>query len=163
MKQDIDRLMDDHHVDALFVTGSGQNNPAMVYLTGGIEVSHADLFKKKGEIPILFHSPIERDGAVKAGFPMRSYAEFPFKALIEQAGGDPLLADALRYKKMFEAIEITSGKVAVYGVIDLGAGYRVLSKLNKFFPEMTFEVTSEEDIIRQARIIKDEKEAIHKL
>ncbi len=49
MKTDIDTLMEEHNLDVLLVTGPGQNNPPMVYLTGGAHLTSADLIKKRGE------------------------------------------------------------------------------------------------------------------
>jgi Xaa-Pro aminopeptidase len=107
---------------------------------------------------VLFHSPIERDGAVKAGLSLRSYAEFSFEQLFEEARGDVSLAEALRYKKMFESLELTRGRVAVYGIIDLGIAYNHLSKLKKFFPEIDFDISPEQDVISKARVTKDTQE-----
>jgi Xaa-Pro aminopeptidase len=160
MKSDIDRLMNEAQVDAILVTGSGENNPAMVYLTGGLEVTQADYFKIAGEEPILFHSPIERDGAIKAGIPLVSYSVFPYKKLLEEAAGDAILAAAYRYREMFKTVDLQRGKVAVYGEIDLGRGYSILSNLKRFFPDLDFEISTEQDILRRARVTKDSAEIL---
>jgi Xaa-Pro aminopeptidase len=68
MKEHLDQLMKQYGVDALFITGPAQHNPAMVYFTGIIHVTQAELIKKIGATPILFHGPMERDEAAKTGF-----------------------------------------------------------------------------------------------
>lgn len=158
MKSDIDRLMQENGVDAILVTGAGENNPAMVYLTGGIEVTRADLIKIADETPVLFHSPIERDGAVKAGARLISYAEFSFAKLLQEAGGNSFLASAYRYRDMFNAIGLCKGTVAVYGETDLGRGYSALAYLSQIFPGINFQIKPEQDILRKARATKDEDE-----
>ncbi len=77
MKTDLDVLMQAQNIDALLVLGPGQHNPAMVYLTGGGHLTGADLIKRHGEPPVLFHGMMERDEAVRTGLPCHSYTEYP--------------------------------------------------------------------------------------
>ena len=44
MKSDIDRLMEEKDIDALFVIGPANHNSSMVYFTGIAHVSDAYLF-----------------------------------------------------------------------------------------------------------------------
>ena len=67
MKNDLDTLMAAQNLDAILVTGPAQHNPAMVYMTGGGHLTGADLIKKRGEEPILFCNPMERDEAAHTG------------------------------------------------------------------------------------------------
>jgi hypothetical protein len=57
MQQDLDRLMTDRNLDALWITGPANHNPAMVYFTGVANVTRADLIKKRNEPPVLFPIP----------------------------------------------------------------------------------------------------------
>ena len=47
MKTDLDSLMSANDLDAILITGPGQHNPAMVYMTGGGHITDASLIKKK--------------------------------------------------------------------------------------------------------------------
>ena len=67
MKTDIDALMQAGQLDAIWVMGRAQHNPAMVYLTGGGHMTNADLIKPRGQTATLFHAPMERDEAAKTG------------------------------------------------------------------------------------------------
>ena len=49
MKKDLDELMKQHDIDVLFVTGSAQHNPAMIYFAGTAHVSDAFLDKQCGK------------------------------------------------------------------------------------------------------------------
>ncbi|MEM5773745.1 MAG: M24 family metallopeptidase [Anaerolineaceae bacterium] len=158
MKSDIPVLMQEHEIDAIWVTGAGYNNPAMVYLTGVMEVGQADLFLLKGKPGVLFHHDMERDGAAKSGYSLRSYGMFPYGPRIKEAEGNTSLAGALRYREMFKETGLTGGRVLVYGQMDAGQGHFALSKLEQFFPDLQFVTDSAHDVLRIARRIKDADE-----
>ncbi len=158
MKSDLVQLMREHAIDGLFITGAGHDNPAMVYMTGGMEVNHADLFLQPGKPGVLFHSDIERDGAARCGYPLRSLANFHYGRLLQEAGGNRMLATAYRYRDQFASAGLTSGRVVVYGQMDVGQGHYLLSKLEEFFPDLQFVMEPASDVLRIARAVKDEQE-----
>lgn len=157
MKTDIDSLMQAHDLDALLVTGAAQHNPDMVYFTGIVHVTHADLIKKRGEAPVLFHGSMERDEAVKSNLRTKDLGAYNYRDLLLQAGGDHTCARALRYQKLLTELGISSGRLAVSGMTDLGPAFGVFSELQKQMPGLT--VTGEDDsVLLQARATKDEAE-----
>jgi Xaa-Pro aminopeptidase len=155
MKEHLEQLMKQYGVDALFITGPAQHNPAMVYFTGIIHVTQAELVKKRGATPILFHGPMERDEAAKTGFLTRSYSDYPYTAFLKLAKDDRVLASALRYKKMLEDCDLKKGKVALYGQMDLGSSYEIFNALQKAMPEITFCGIVPDEILMQAMMTKD--------
>ncbi|HOT53270.1 MAG TPA: hypothetical protein PLH68_04585, partial [Anaerolineaceae bacterium] len=88
MKQQIDYLMQQNKVDALWISGRGQHNAAMVYFTGIAHLTDADLFIIPGKTPTLCHGSMERDEAAKSGFNLVCYANYDINALIKEAKGD---------------------------------------------------------------------------
>jgi Xaa-Pro aminopeptidase len=134
MKSDLDSLMTENNLDALLITGPGQHNPAMVYMTGGAHLTHADLIKRRGEPPVLFYNPMERDEAAKSGLNTKNLAEYNYNELLRQFQGDQIKATALRYQKIFSELEVTTGRLAVYGKAEAGTIYAVLSELQDFMP-----------------------------
>jgi len=158
MKQHIDTLMQQNHVDALWISGAGQHNSAMVYFTGIAHLTGADLFVIPGRTPILCHGPMERDEAAKSGFDLLSYAEFDLSALLKETGGDLRTAYALRYKRILESIGLTKGKVLVYGSRDVGPYLAVVQELQKMLPELELTGDVNEIILLEARATKDERE-----
>ena len=120
MKSEIDLLMDENNIDALLVIGNLDHNPAMMYFTGGGHVTNADLIKKRGEPPVLFCQAMERDEAAKTGLRTITFAEFKWKELVTQAGGDLAEARAHSYAKQFQRLGITRGRIAIYGMFDIG-------------------------------------------
>lgn len=158
MKSDIDRLMQENEIDALLVTGPGDHNPYMVYLTGGAHLTIADLIKKRGEQPILFHTSMERDEAAQTGLLTRCYADYPpCKELLKAAGGEPAKALALRYQQMLRDVGLTKGRVALYGKTDLGEGYATFAALQTLEPEISF-LGFQENVLLKAMATKSEEE-----
>ncbi len=158
MKTDIDALMQTSQIDALLVVGPAQHNPYMVYLTGGGHVTQADLIKKRGEKGVLFHSSMERDEAAKTGLTTRSYSNYPYREILKEAGGNPLKAKALTYKRMFTDLGLTSGRIALYGETDLGTGYASMEAVQKLMPEIELVGYLEDNILLNAMMTKDEAE-----
>ena len=115
MKTDLDKLMKQHDIDVLFVTGAAQHNPAMIYFVGTAHVSDALLIKKRGKEAVLFHYPMEREEAAKSGLPLVSFSKYPMTEFLKDAGGNHLEATVLRFKRILEEMKITSGRMAIYG------------------------------------------------
>lgn len=137
MKTDLDALMQSRQLDALLILGSGQHNPPMVYLTGGAHFSQAVLVKKQGADPVLFCRSMERDEAAKSGLPLRSMEDYPFDKFLRQHQGNAIAATAEFYSRMLAEAGVTRGRIAVYGQMDSGQSYAILSALQTVLPEIT--------------------------
>ena len=159
MKSDLDAIMQSRNMDAFIVFGNAENNPPMYYLTGGGHVSHATVIKKRGEEPVYFFNDMERDEAAKSGLKLIPYSKYDYNELVIKAGGDLLLASAMRYQMMFEELGLTQGKVGVYGHYDVSMVFGWLSRLGKLMPGIEFIGDAREDsIFLHAMETKDEKE-----
>jgi len=158
MKKDIDRLMEERGIDYLLMTGAGFHNPAMVYLTGGGHFTRADLIKKRGEPPILFHEDMERDEAMKTGLQTRRLSNYSLKTLLEKTNGNRSLAYALRYQAIFSDLGITSGNVALYGRGEVGSSFAVFSTLQDLMPGIKIIGEMEDSLLFQARATKTDEE-----
>lgn len=157
MRNDLSALMQAHNIDVLLIVGPAQHNAPMVYMTGGGHVTQADLVIKRGETPVLFHGPMERDEAAKSGFITRSYSNYPFREMQQHAHGSKIRLMALRYQKMLEDLGITSGRMALLGATDLGTGYGIFTALKELMPELEL-VALEEDLLMQAMMTKEPQE-----
>ena len=159
MKSDLDAIMQSRNMDAFIAFGNAENNPPMYYLTGGGHVSHATVIKKRGEEPVYFFNDMERDEAAKSGLKLIPYSRYDYNELVIKAGGDLLLASAMRYQMMFEELGLTQGKVGVYGHYDVSMVFGWLSRLGKLMPGIEFIGDAREDsIFLHAMETKDEKE-----
>lgn len=158
MKSDIDTLMHDKNIDAILVTGPGQHNPAMVYMTGGAHLTSADLIKKRQEPPILFYNPMERDEAAKSGLTTKNLSEYKLIELMKQFNGDQIKATAERYKLMLQDHDITSGNLAVYGKVEVGSTYAILNALQDSMPQLKIIGEASDSILLQAMATKEQRE-----
>jgi Xaa-Pro aminopeptidase len=155
MKSDLDALMQAHHIDAVLVSGPGQHNPMMVYLTGGGHLTVADLIKKRGEAAVLFHAPMERDEAARTGLDTRSYLQYPeFRAALR---GD-MEQSARMLQKMLQDCGFTTGRLAVYGQVDARQLYGTISRLQHLMPAIEIADGPDENVLLMAMATKDADE-----
>jgi Xaa-Pro aminopeptidase len=158
MKSNLDKIMEAHNLDAMLVTGPAQHNPPMVYMTGGGHLTGGDLVKKRGEAPILFYNPMERDEAAKTGLATRNLGDYRFQDLLKQTGGDYLQAMVMRYQAMLTELGITSGRIAIYGQADAGSAYAIFTTLQKAMPGLTLVGELGDSTLLEAMATKDESE-----
>lgn len=158
MKSDIDTLLKDSSLDAMMVLGPAQHNPAMYYLTGGGHLTSAVLIKKVGQVPLLFHTSMERDEAANTGLPIKNMDDYRFTDLLKESGGDVLQASVKRYRMMLSDAGITEGRMAVYGKIDAGVSYAVLSALQDSLLELTIVGELGDSTLLKAMATKDSEE-----
>lgn len=163
MKTDIDAIMQARELDAIIVTGAAQHNPAMYYFTGPAHMTGGDLIKKRGETPVLYFNPMERDEAAaaaeRAGLIARNLADYSFNDFLKEENGDYTRALVRRYQAMFEENHLTSGKVALYGRVEAGTAYAIFAGLKELLPNLEFSGEMGESVLLEARLTKDEQEA----
>jgi Xaa-Pro aminopeptidase len=161
MKTDLDALMMEKELDAILITGPGQHNPAMVYMTGVGNITNADLIKKRGEGAVLFHYPMERGEAARSGLKLKNIGEYNFEELLKQANGDYLQALVRRYHMMLNDVGLTSGNIALYGRAEIGTNYAIFSALQKELPGINLVGEINNSAMLLARMTKDEAEIAH--
>jgi Xaa-Pro aminopeptidase len=153
--------MEEAGLDALLVSGPAAHNPAMFYFTGNVHVHYGDLIKLRGQTPVLFCNPMEREEAARTGLPTRNLAEYRYQELLKQVDGDPVQATALRYQKMFADIGLESGRISIYGQLDAARSYEVFNALQDLMPEIEIVGEMREPVLGLARETKDEAELEH--
>ena len=159
MKSDIDTLMHERNLDALLVLGAAEHNPPMYYFTGGGHISAAVLVKKPGKEPILFYNEMERDEAAKTGLQTKSLGLYSLQELLKEAGGDMNLVGALRFQHLLTDIGLTKGRMAIYGNVDFGSTFAIVTKIQSLMPEL--EIIGEnamDSVFLRAMETKDERD-----
>ncbi|NTW09087.1 MAG: hypothetical protein HGA28_05915 [Anaerolineaceae bacterium] len=119
MKSDLDRLMNEKGMDGILVFGNGDHNPSMVYLTGGGHFTTALLIKKQGVPPVLIVNSMEREEAARTGLQVET---FDFELLLKLNKANPnqeAKCSALFYQHYLEKYGMTSGRVGLYGTIEI--------------------------------------------
>ena len=158
MKSDLDTLMQSKNLDAMLIVGNADHNPPMYYLTGGGHISGATLIKQRGEEAVLFCNDMERDEAAKAGLKIIPYSTYNYEELMKEANGNPILASASRYKRMFTGQGV-HGRVGIYGNTELGSAFAVFTHLQKLIPEVELVGESNNDsLFMKAMETKDSAE-----
>jgi Xaa-Pro aminopeptidase len=158
MKSDIDHLMKDQNLDAILITGPAQHNPPMAYITGKAHLTSADLIKRRDADPVLFYNPMERDEAANSGLKTKNLADYRLDELLKFTKGDVLQATILRYEKMLEELDITSGRIGIYGKMDAGSAYAIFSGLHDIFPNLEIVGQLGDSMLLNAMATKDEIE-----
>mgnify|MGYP001765399695 CR=1 FL=1 len=158
MKADIDRLMKEHKLDAMLVVGNAQHNPAMVYFTGGGHINDAILLKKRGQEPVLYFYPMEREEAARTGLKTISFSKYLYTDFMKEAGGNLAEAMVLRLKKMLTDQGLTSGRVGIYGEREVGSFYSLISRLQQLMPKLFFEGYIKDEILLSAMMTKEPAE-----
>jgi Xaa-Pro aminopeptidase len=158
MKNDLDAILQDKNLDALLVTGPAQHNPAMYYMTGGGHITLADVIKKRGEEPVLFHTPMEREEAAKTGMRVKNVDDYNLPELLKKTGGDFFEAIVERYRLMLLDAGVTSGRMAVYGKVDAGAAFALFNAIEKHIPGLVIVGEYNDSTLLEAMATKDEGE-----
>jgi len=146
MKSDLDMLMQDKNLDAIVVIGNGDHNPPMYYLTGGGHFGGATLIKKRGGESVLYCNDMERDEAAKSGLKILPYSTHNYEELMKEAGGNPTLASAIRFKRIFTDQGV-HGRVGIYGNAEVGSIFAVLMQIQKIMPEVELVGESDNDSV----------------
>lgn len=126
MKSDLDALMKERNLDAILVFGNAEHNPLMYYFLGGGRVNQAVLFKKRNEPAILYCGAMERDEAAKSGLKVVPLRKGVFEEFREIA------------RSIFESYKLVSGRIALYGTMDVGSTMVLLNVLESVAPDVKF-------------------------
>ena len=138
MKTDIDHLMKERKLDAIFVSGSTRDNPAMYYLTNGAKIGEYSLLvKKTNEDAILIVIGMERDEASASGLQIIELSHFNLPQLLQEESGNKLVAHARMLASIFQELEI-DGRIGVYGREEQGFTLALFQELESLLPALTF-------------------------
>jgi Xaa-Pro aminopeptidase len=161
MKNEVQRLMSERDVDAIWVTGAGQHNPFMVYLTGAGHVTNADVVIAKGAEPVIFCGAMEREEALKSGFAVKLYDEFPLKQYLKQANNDEGIAMANRLAAMFQNVGLHQGGILLYGEKELNTFLPLVDTFRTLYPQYRLITNKKSNVLQRAMLIKDLREIDH--
>jgi Xaa-Pro aminopeptidase len=150
MKADLDDLVSRAGLEAIMVLGNAANNPPMYYLIGGGHVNKAVLIKKPNQPAVLYCNAMEREEAAKSGLEV---------VPLSIGGVDTLLEDP---HVILEAHGVTSGRLGVYGTLDIGDLLTVTAKMQEAFPSLVIvSEPKEQSLFLRAMETKDEGEVQH--
>ncbi len=158
MKSDLDHLMSERELDALFVSGGTRDNPAMHYLANGAKVGeYTLLIKKRAAEPVLITIGMERDEAAKSGLQVVERSRYDLPQLLDQEGGNQVAAHARMLTAIFREFNVI-GNVGLYGREEQGFTLALVNELRARLPELSFIGESTPNVLQLAQLTKDEDE-----
>ena len=125
MRNDFDRLMAERNLDAAVALGSTASSPTVYYLTGGASLEAAIILLRRGQRPLLVHSPMERDHAVKSGLECVPASRWNLAALTREMGGALLDGKAEQLRRILADFDVR-GRVGFYGHGEIGQAHALL-------------------------------------
>jgi Xaa-Pro aminopeptidase len=139
--------MQARNLDAILVLGNAEHNPPMYYLIGGGHVSNAVLFKKRGEPAVIYCNAMEREEAARSGLQVIPTRLGAVEALLKDTN------------EILNTQGITAGRVALYGVFDVGTTLSLIEALRSAAPQVEFVGEEKDDsLFLYAMETKDESE-----
>jgi Xaa-Pro aminopeptidase len=158
MKSDLTAIMEREKIDALWIVGDASHNPSMTYFTGNVHVSHADLILIRGQEPVIFCNAMEREEAISTGLRTIITAKYEFLKILEESQGNLSEASAKIQKKMFEELGFTTGRVSLYGKVEIGPMLGMITYLKDLLPGIEIIGEADDSILLEARASKDMQE-----
>lgn len=152
MKEQIQTLMAKNKLDAILVSGSREHNPFMTYFVGDAFFTQADVLIMRNREPLLFYRVMERDTAAMTSLKGVCYNDLEISRYRDCSDRTNLLLSALRYAGM------TSGRIALCGRIEFNTAYQTIQQLQQKLPELEFVGGLGDEILNEARYLKDEDE-----
>lgn len=165
MKGDIDRLMTEAGLDALWISGDAGGNPDLDYFVQGAHLGQADLIKPADKPATLFVNPMERDEAAATGLRVQVEDQAAIVQYLREADGDKTLTAAFQLRDAFQQLQV-SGRVGVYGQLDAGYVLALVRHLERLLPDCSFVSDhGSAGVLKRARMIKEPQEidAIRKM
>lgn len=154
MRSDVDNLMEQRNIDAIFILGRPSLSRDMAYMAGPLKITGGYLVKVRGEEPFLVVGQMERDEAAKSGLRVSLFSEFGWEQILKERGSGV----SARVEMIKRILEPASPKrVAFYGVGHIGD----LAALIDALKQAPFEALFEEEhksLLNIARMTKDEEE-----
>ncbi len=158
MKSDLDRLMAERNLDALLVLGDSSGNPVLNYLTGGAHLENVIVFKRQGQPITLIHGAMERDTAAATGLRLINRdTVYQRDEFIRKHNGD-LLAAKIDYLSQVIDDHGLHGRLGVYGMVDAGEAYALLSRLQAEMANTELVGESGGSLFLETRATKDDAE-----
>jgi len=158
MQHDLDRLMSDRHLDAIVVEGPdglGSANPAFNYFVRGAHLTGL-VIKKLHEPAMLIHSDWELLQAEATGLVCVSSSRWNIREISRQFP-ERLAARVELRRQMLTDLGVT-GRVGLYGTVQIGPFLALLRGLEAAMPELTFVAEFDKDLLSAARLTKDAAE-----
>jgi Xaa-Pro aminopeptidase len=158
MKSDLDRLMAARELEAVVVPCEDAFSAPRDYLTGGVQITHGMVLKRRGDDPVIVAGPMEIEEAAKSGLTVYSFYDFDWAKMLEDAEGDRSKAQIAFWGQIFEKLEIPAGKIGVYGVGHFNGILELVKMLEDAHTDYQFVGETGITLFDEAFVTKDDAE-----
>ena len=158
MKADLDRLMQARQLDGFIVTGGEEFNAVRYYLSNGAHITRGEIFKRRGERPLLVCNRMELEEAQKSGLLVRTDAELGYDDAFKAAEGNPFKAGVLFWTKILEGMGLTEGRIGLYGAWQVNKAIALYRLLLKEMRQYEFVAEAGATLFDEAMLTKDADE-----
>ena len=152
MKEQIRKLMEERHLDAILISGAKEHNPSLTYFVGDAFFTEADVLVMKDKEPLLFYRVMERDTAAMTSLKGVCYNDLPAERDCDCSPRTNSLLAVLKYAGL------TSGRIAFCGRVEFNSMYQTVTQLQQKLPELEICGGIGDEILHEARYLKDADE-----
>lgn len=158
MRSDIDQLMANRSLEAIFVVGGEQPNTYRAYLSNGVDIHGGMTIKKRGSDPVMITGSMEIEEASKSGLQVITFYDLGWAQMIREAEGDPAKASIALWGHLLEKFAIPPGRIGIYGVGELNVWIERIRALSDRYPNYQFVGETGMTLFDEAFVTKDAEE-----
>ena len=158
MRSDLDKLMQDYHLDAIVAFGS-VSDAAFNYLTDGSDVRNAMFTKTPGEKANIWLGPLEREGVKNPDFVTHVFDIALYHRVFSETGSREK-AELEIYLLGLEFLRKSIKRVAIYGRMEFSFSCFLRNELNKRYPGLEIVDDETPTLVDRLRATKSDEELV---
>lgn len=156
MKSELDRLMNERGLDAIFIAGGEGYSEVRDYMSNGAHITGGFIIKKPDADPLLIVSGMETEEAKKSGYPVQSWGTLGYYDLLQEFS--PEEAAVRMWQRCLEAAGVPAGTVGMYGRGDINQYVELVRMANAILEGYRFVGETGTTLFDEAFLTKDAEE-----
>jgi len=156
LRSDLDKLMQDYHLDAIVAFGS-VSDPAFNYLTAGSDVEDAMFTKTPGDKANIWLGFLERENVKHPDFVTHIFDRALFRRVFSETGSYEK-AELEMYLQGLEFLKKGIKRVALYGRMEFSFSCLLRNELNKRYPGLEMVDDETPTLVDRLRATKSSEE-----
>jgi len=156
LRSDLDKLMQDYHLDAIVAFGSA-SDPAFNYLTAGSDTGDAVFTKTPGEKANIWLGSLQREGVKNPDFVTHIFDRALYKRVFSETGS----YEKAELEICLQGLELLKKgikRVALYGRMEFSFSCLLRNELNKRYPGLEIVDDETPTLVDRLRATKSSEE-----
>ena len=154
MKSDIQRLMAERGLDAIYVGGGEGFSDIRVYLANGADITGGVIIVKKGSDPVLIVNGMEIEEAQASGLQIASYGDIGYMRAVAEIS-DPTSRAVKLVEMCLQQAGVEGGRVGMYGRDAINNTMALTQALASDLPAYEFVGELDPSLFEEAMLTKD--------